>query len=258
MKRFSRIVDLSLEIRKAPSVLGAKIDYRDHKDSVPEMLSSFPGITPEDLPEGLGWSSETLTLNSHAGTHMDAPYHYHPTMEGKPARTIDEMPLEWAYGPGVVLDMRHLEAETVVSIEDMKKALLKINYQISPLDIILVMTGADRYWKSNDIAKYISEYAGMGREATLWLINQGVKLVGTDAVGWDRSFASQARAFRKSGDRSLIWEGHFAGIEAEYYQMEKLTNLDKLPPYGFMVYCFPIKILKAGAAWVRPVAMFDE
>lgn len=54
------------------------------------------------------------------------------------------------------------------------------------------------------------------------------------ASGWPRSFASQAEEFRKTGDRSLIWEGHFAGIEGEYYLMEKLTNQDKLPPYGFI------------------------
>jgi len=256
-KRF-RIVDLSLEIKEAPSVLGAKIKYLDHKESVPEMLASWPGIKPEDLPDGLGWAAETLTLSTHAGTHMDAPYHYHPTMAGQKSRTIDEMPLEWAFGPGIVLDMKHIQAGTVITPEDVRSALEKMNYRIKPLDIVLVMTGADKYWKNNELGKYVREYPGMGREATLWLINQGVKLVGTDAVGWDRPFAVQAKEFRETGDRKLIWEGHFAGIEGEYYQMEKLANLDKLPPYGFMVYCFPVKILKASAAWVRPVAIIEE
>jgi len=253
-----RIVDLSLEIKEGPGVLGAKIKYLNHKESVPQMLTSWPGINAEDLPGGLGWAVETLTLNTHSGTHMDSPYHYYPTMAGQKSRTIDEMPLEWAYGPGVVLDMRHKRPGTVITPEDVQSALEKMDYQIRPLDIVLVMTGADKYWKDNDIGKYVAEYAGMGRQATLWLINQGVKLVGTDAVGWDRSFAVQAKEFRETRDRKLVWEGHFAGIEAEYYQMEKLTNLDKLPPQGFMVYCFPIKIFKASAAWVRPVAIIEE
>jgi len=253
-----RIVDLSLEIKEGPGVLGAKIKYLNHKESVPQMLTSWPGINAEDLPGGLGWAVETLTLNTHSGTHMDSPYHYYPTMAGQKSRTIDEMPLEWAYGPGVVLDMRHKRPGTVITPEDVQSALEKMDYQIRPLDIVLVMTGADKYWKDNDIGKYVAEYAGMGRQATLWLINQGVKLVGTDAVGWDRSFVVQAKEFRETGDRKLVWEGHFAGIEAEYYQMEKLTNLDKLPPQGFMVYCFPIKIFKASAAWVRPVAIIEE
>jgi kynurenine formamidase len=256
-KKF-RVVDLSLEIKEGPSVLGAQIKYLDHKESVPEMLASWPGINPEDLPDGLGWAAETLTLNTHSGTHMDSPYHYHPTMAGQKSRTIDEMPLEWAYGPGIVLDMRKIQAGTVITPEDVQSALEKINYQIKPLDIVLVMTGADKYWINNELGKYVREYPGMGRDATLWLLNQGVKLVGTDAVGWDRPFTVQAKEFQETGDRKLIWEGHFAGIEGEYYQMEKLTNLDKLPPHGFMVYCFPIKVLKASAAWVRPVAIVEE
>ena len=258
MAKRIRIVDLSLEIKEGPGVLGAKIKYLNHKESVPQMLTSWHGINVEDLPGGLGWAVETLTLNTHSGTHMDSPYHYYPTMAGQKSRTIDEMPLEWAYGPGVVLDMRHKRPGTVITPEDVQSALEKMDYQIRPLDIVLVMTGADKYWKDNDIGKYVAEYAGMGRQATLWLINQGVKLVGTDAVGWDRSFAVQAKEFQETGNRKLIWEGHFAGIEAEYYQMEKLTNLDKLPPHGFMVYCFPIKIFKASAAWVRPVAIIEE
>jgi len=98
----------------------------------------------------------------------------------------------------------------------------------------------------------------MGRAGTIWLADQGIKVVGTDAPGWDRPFRYQAEDFKKTGDRSLIWEGHFAGIEREYFQMEKLANLDQLPSYGFKVSCFPIKILNAGAAWVRPVAIIKE
>ena len=258
MAKKVRVIDLSLEIREGlPGVLGAQIKYLNHTDSVPEMLASWPGIKPEDLPGGFGWSSETLTLNTHSGTHMDSPYHYYPTMAGEKSRTIDEMPLEWAYGPGVVLDMRHKKPGEVIMPADVRSVLKKMKYALKPLDIVLVMTGADKHW-GVDIRKYVNDYAGMGRDATLWLIKQGIKLVGTDAVGWDRPFAVQAKEFRETGNKNLIWEGHFAGIEGEYYQMEKLTNLDKLPPHGFMVYCFPIKIFKAGAAWVRPVAIVEE
>jgi len=258
MTKTIRIVDLSLEIREGlPGVLGAQIKYLNHRDSVPEMLASWPGIKPEDLPGGMGWAAETVTLNTHSGTHMDAPYHYYPTMAGKKSRTIDEMPLEWAYGNGVVLDVRDFTPGYVIMPPDLQSVLKKMDYRLKPLDIVLVMTGADKYW-GVDIRKYVSEYAGMGRDATLWLIEQGIKLVGTDAVGWDRPFAVQAEEFRKTGNRKLIWEGHFAGIDGEYYQMEKLTNLDRLPPHGFKVYCFPIKIVRAGAAWVRPVAVVEE
>lgn len=63
--------------------------------------------------------------------------------------------------------------------------------------------------------------------------------------------------YRRTGNKAVIWEGHKAGIEIGYFQMEKLINLDQLPSRGFMVACFPIKIRGASAAWVRPVAFME-
>ncbi len=94
----------------------------------------------------------------------------------------------------------------------------------------------------------------MGREATLWLCERGVRVVGTDAWSWDRPLPLIAADFKKTKDASLIWEGHFAGIVKGYFQIEKLTNLAKLPSTGFTFYCFPIKIKGASAGWIRAVA----
>lgn len=265
-----RYIDLSLEIKEGlgqlppdpdPALvdllrlLSPKVKYTDHQNSVPQMLRSFPGVSEEDLPGGLGWAEETVTLNTHAGTHFDAPYHYHPTSEGKPAKTVDEVPLEWCFGDGVVLDMRHITPGTVITAADLQAALDKLGYTIKPLDIVLVMTGADKLW---DTVDYWTKYSGVGREGTIWLCDQGVRVVGTDAAGWDRPFNYAAADFRKTGDRSLIWEGHYAGIDREYCQLEKLTNLDKLPPHGFKVACFPVKVHRASAGWVRPVAIVES
>jgi len=260
-----KLVDLSLEIKQglggipddSPIVqaLGAKIRYTSHQESVPQMLRSFPGITADDLPDGLGWTEEQVTLNTHTGTHMDSPWHYFPTSAGKKSKTIDEVPLTYCFSHGVVLDMTHKKPGEVINAADVQEALAKINYTLKPLDIVLIRTDTDKLW---DTLQYWTDYPGMGREATIWLSDQGVKVVGTDAPGWDRPFGYQASEFKETGDKSLIWEGHFAGIEREYFQMEKLANLDQLPPHGFKVSCFPIKIFKAGAAWVRPVAIIEE
>jgi len=249
-----RIVDLSLEIKEGEGVMGARIQHIGHRENVPGMLQAFPGITAGDLPGGLGWAVDIYTMNVHTGTHIDAPWHYHPTSEGKPSKTIDEMPLELAYGDGVVLDMRHKKPGDVIGVADIQEALKKIEYNIKPRDIVLIRTDTDKSW---DTPKY-GEYPGAGREATIWLVDQGIKVVGTDAPGWDRPFKYAAAEFRETGNRKVIWEGHFAGIEREYFQMEKLANLDQLPPYGFKVCCFPIKLLKASAAWIRPVGIVPE
>jgi len=81
--------------------------------------------------------------------------------------------------------------------------------------------------------------------------------VGTDAWSWDAPFSYTARRYAATGDASLIWEGHKAGRIQGYYQMEKLTNLDRLPSTGFQVICFPVKIHKASAGWVRAVAVLS-
>ena len=93
----------------------------------------------------------------------------------------------------------------------------------------------------------------MGREATLHLLKQGVRVTGTDGWSWDAPFSFTHKHFIETGDASLIWEGHKAGRDIGYCHMEKLTNLDQLPPSGFKVCCFPVKIRRprpAGpAAW---------
>ena len=106
-----RFVDLSISIEpdlpSDPPVMIPKIDYIDHNQGAEQMKAFFPGITREHLPGGLGWAMEFLTLTTHSGTHLDAPYHYHPTMDrGQPSLTIDEIPLAWCFNDGALLDFR--------------------------------------------------------------------------------------------------------------------------------------------------------
>ena len=89
-------------------------------------------------------------------------------------------------------------------------------------------------------------------------MNQGIKVVGTDAWSWDRPLPIIAKEYEKTKDPSIIWEGHFAGIEKGYCHIEKLANLDKLPDKGFTFICFPIKIKGASAGWIRAVAIIEE
>src|SRR5262249_26333625 len=71
-------------------------------------------------------------------------------------------------------------------------------------------------------------------------------------------FSFTRKRFAETGDASIIWEGHKAGREIGYCHMEKLTNLDKLPAFGFKVCCFPVKIAAASAGWPRRVAMLND
>jgi kynurenine formamidase len=250
-----KIIDLGVPMEAVPGQgLAIDVTHIPHEDSAAGMRQTF-GCDKDDLPQGLGWAVDTLTLSTPAGTHVDAPWHYSPVSEGKKARTIDEMPLEWFYGDGVVLDMQHKPRGSAVTVDDLKEALKGIGYTLKPGNIVLIQTGADKYWGTPE---YLEAGCGMTRESTLWLIGQGIRVMGTDAWGWDRPFWAIREEFQKTGDKSIIWGGHYAGIEKEYCHIEKLANLDKLPrPFGFKIACFPIKIVGGSGGWSRVVAILD-
>jgi kynurenine formamidase len=254
-----QIIDISMALDNETKVdqrgFGPKIEYQAPKDNVKEILSFFPGLTVDQLPGGEGWGNETVTLRTHSGTHLDAPYHYHSTMNGgERAITIDEVPLEWCFQPGIKLDFRHFPDGYIVTAKDVETELKRIGHELQPLDIVLINTRAGSRYGRDD---YIHAGIGMGREATLYLLNRGVRLTGIDAWGWDAPFSHMARRFAETGDATQIWEGHRAGMEIGYSHLEKLHNLESLPAKGFMVSCFPVKIKAASAGWTRAVAILD-
>lgn len=252
------LIDLSVPLQHnaVSEPLKPKIKYSDHRKGFWQMRYLF-GVKKNQLSRsgGLGWALEKITAITHTGTHVDAPYHYGPESEGKPARRIDEVPLEWCFAPGVRLDFRHLNDGDEITVEGLKAALEKIHYTLSPGDIILIQTGADQRLES----KAYFQQPGLGREGTLWLVEQGVRVIGIDAYTVDRPFHSMKADFKETGDAEAIWPAHFAGIEKEYCQIEKLANLDQIPvDHGFMVSCLPVKIEGASAGWCRAVAMIPE
>jgi kynurenine formamidase len=259
----TRFIDLSIPITERvisdPPVMLPKIHYVTHDTSWKQIAAFFPGLTREDLPDGEGWAVEQLTLSTHNGTHMDAPWHYHSTTGAgdsvgpRPAPSIDEAPLDRFFRPGVKLDFSHLPHGTVVGAKHVIEALDRIEYALHPLDIVLIQSGAV-YGTEN----FTDQGVGLGAEATLWLTEHGVEVVGTDAWSWDAPFSHTARRWAETRDPAIIWEGHKAGRVRPYWQIEKLTNLESLPPFGWTLSCFPVKIERASAGWIRAVALIDD
>jgi len=136
----------------------------------------------------------------------------------------------------VKLDFSHLPHCHAVSAGEVESALAAIQFELQSLDIVLIQSGAV-YGTDN----FIDQGIGLGAEATLWLTERGVQVVGTDVWSWDAPFSHTAKRWAEKRDPSIIWEGHKAGRIRPYYQIEKLTNLESLPPHGFMFSCFPVK-----------------
>ncbi len=162
------------------------------------------------------------------------------------------MPLEWFFGPGVVLDFaRRADGETI-SAPDLARALQDVGHQLRVGDIVLIRTGRDAFYAEPD---YISRGPGVSAEATGWLYENGVRVMGIDAWGWDRPLHLQAQEAIGRGETGIFWAAHQAGLR--YSQIERLVGLDQLPPTGFTVACFPLRVVGASAAPARVVAILD-
>ncbi|HLZ63007.1 MAG TPA: cyclase family protein [Ktedonosporobacter sp.] len=229
-----------------------RIDYVTPEQGALMAEQSF-GVSSTSWPDGVGWAAERVTLTTHSGTHIDAPAHYGPARSGQ-ARTIDQVPLRWCFGDGVVLNMTQKHRGAAITCSDVQGELERYSYILKPYDIVLIRTDTSSSYHQPG---YEQRHPGLTREATEWIIDQGVRLIGIDAWSLDRPF--DVMISEASQQRSQFWEAHLLGREKEYCQIEKLANLDQLPqPFGFRVVAFPVNLRAASAGWSRVVAIFED
>lgn len=257
--RPSRIVDLSKEIadnRADPFFMRVKI--RRHAHGKARWLVRALGLPFRLFPKDFaGWGDDTITkMGVHSTTHIDAPWHYGPALaDGARPATVDEMPLDLCFGPGVVFDMRHKSEGEEVTVADMEADLAASGAVLEKGVIALIHTGRDSlqgtkdYWKSG---------TGMSAAATEWLIDRGVLVMGVDQWGWDLPFHRQIKRARETNDATLFWQGHLVGRRKPYWQMEQLRGLGQLPRHGFDVAVFPLRLKGASAAPARVVAFLYD
>jgi kynurenine formamidase len=248
-----RLVDLSAPITpdppEFPEPFRSEIEFVAHAQGAAQIETMF-GVKREWLRDGEGWAVDTfLRFGTHNSTHVDAPWHYNSTVEGRPAQTIDELPLEWFHQPGVVLDFTHKADGDAVSAQEVETELARIGHELSAFEIVLIRTGRDAAYGTLD---YVNLGPGVTPEATRWLYDRGVRVMGIDAWGWDRPLVMQAQDARREQRPGIFWAAHQADLS--YSQIERLVNLHELPPTGFTVSCFPLRIVGASAGPARVVA----
>ncbi len=249
-----KFVDLSATIAPSPegvpAYLRTDIAFHPHAAGAAQAQAILK-VPASVFRNSEGWATETITsLGTHDTTHVDAPWHYNSQIQGQRAATIDELPLEWFYGDGVVLDMAHKADGDAMSRADAQQALEAMGYSLKPLDIVLVRTGRDAFYSQPD---YLFRGCGVTAEATHWLYEQGIRVMGIDAWGWDAPLDRQAGQALSSGQPGVFWAAHQADLA--YAHMERLMNLGELPAHGFKVACFPLKIKGGSAGPARVVAM---
>ena len=252
-----KIIDLSKPIqynKNDPWFMKVKIKHKPHRKA--KWLIRILGLPFKLFPKGfIGWADDTIQkMGVHSTTHIDAPWHYSATVNGEKAKTIDEVPLDWCYGEGIVIDMKHKADFDAITVEDITTFLDDNKLSIEPNMIVLIKTGRDKFNGTKDFHKIGT---GMSAAATEWLIDKGIKVMGIDAWGWDLPLPHLMKKAKETGNSELFWEAHLVGQRKEYCHMEQLVNLDALPYSGFKVAVFPLKIVGASAAPARVVAMIE-
>lgn len=249
-----KLIDLSATIQNSPEgtppFLKTEIEYNNHQAGAMQAQAILQ-VPATVFRHDEGWATETITrLGTHDTTHIDAPYHYNSQIQGEPAQTVDQLPLEWFFSDAVKLDMSHKTDGDVITVQDVQTELDRIGYTLKERDIVLMYTGRDQFYNSPN---YLFVGCGVSAEATIWLYEQGIRVMGIDAWGWDAPLNMQAEQALQKQEKGIFWAAH--QVDLPYVQIERLVNLKELPPHGFKVSCLPLKLKGASGSPVRAVAI---
>ena len=125
-----------------------------------------------------GVNAQYIMSSNHMGTHLDAPRHF---VTG--GLTIDQLPLEWLYGEGVIVDLSHLDELDIFTPKDIEDRV-----EVREGDILIIHTGWHEYanfGSTPDEEKYILRHPGPHYDIVQWLIDKKIKLWGVDMISTD-------------------------------------------------------------------------
>ncbi len=203
----SRYIDLSMPISPAMPT--------NEPDHFP------PRITPYADIASRGWAGSTITIDSHCGTHVDAPSHFVAGEIG-----VDEIPLDVLVGPGEKVDA-HGPVVTADQVADARAGR------------VVVHTGCSEH---SDQPSYITDYTHLDVEAAHLLVRNGVRLVGIDSPSVDAPGVDAVHQ---------ILLGHGVII------VENLANTAALPQV-FELIVSPLRIVGGDGSPARVVAVSSE
>lgn len=237
------------------NVLGEpeKVDFFEitHSEGA-KILGASANLSNKDFPDGIAINTERVKLTTHTGTHLDAPYHFSPYTKKEKSLLISEIPLEWCWGKGKLIDLSDSKCEDAVSINEIMEYLDRTSLIINKNDIVLINTGADKYWNTE---KYFTSFRGISKSATEFLLDFGVNIIGVDSFGFDPPFHKMITEYTKTQNKGCLWPAHVLGRTRRYCHIERLTNLKSLNFLeDYYISCLPIK-MNTGASWIRAVAI---
>lgn len=199
----------------------------------------YPGTEPVSVePRATlasdGFRTTRLDLDSHAGTHVDAPAH----LTDGPG--LDDFPPERFRFAATAADLRPLDPREAIGVEALREA---VPVGSGETDLVVALTGWDRHWGSD---RYF-DHPYLTAEAAAWLADRGYDL-GIDAINPDPTPTENAAASEPDG-----FPVHETLFGEERLIVENLRGLDRLPE-RFDLHTYPHRFEGADASPVRAVA----
>jgi kynurenine formamidase len=228
-----KIIDLSQEIYQEMPV------YPGHLKTV-----VWTHISHEECQRqlGTGFSYETrgIMFCDHGPTHIDAVSHL---SRATGAPSVDQIPLGNCITSAICLDVSDIPQKTQFGRKKIEQELKRWNLDIRKGDTILFYTAQyDRYYGKPE---YMTDYPGLDREATEYIIDQGCVNFGVDSASPDMWYDKTYPCHTVCSERSIT-------------HVENLCNLDKLVGKRFTFIGLPLKIRKGTGSPLRPVAILEE
>lgn len=227
-----RLVDLSQDIYE-----GMKV-YPGHLKTV-----TFQHVTHEETAprfEG-GFSFQTwgFMLNDNGPTHVDSFSHLDPDPD---APTIDQMPLDLFYGDALCVDVSDIAPQTDISPLQIEAALAAANLEVRKGDMLFFYTATfDRH---RGTTRYLTDFPGLGAEASQWLLDSGVKTFGVDSPTPDNPI-------------SKTYPCHMMCRANHMTHYENLI-LTEVVGRRFTFAGFPLKVVGAHGGPTRAVAILTD
>jgi kynurenine formamidase len=218
----------------------------DHSPSWPGDDHPF-SVVVTDTPAKEGYLTRKFTMLEHYETHMDAPAHFPPGKE-----TLDQIPIQRFFGPGIVIDVRDKvakDADYRLTVADVQ-AWEAGHSQIPAGAIVMLRTGWASRWPDqkryrNMDAKGVMHFPGYSVAAAKFLIARHVSGLCIDTLSIDYG-------------PSANFEVHRTTLPAGLFHVENIANLDKLPPTGAFIIAAPIKLEGGSGGPVRVFAILPD
>lgn len=200
---------------------------------IEEGMPVFPGLTEVKMSnlidhDQVGWHVDVIEINTHTGTHIDAPYHHL-----KNGKKLHDYPLEKFIGNGVLIDIPGLSDDEEIMKRHLEHADLKEG------DFAILKTGWEKYYGTE---RYF-HHPHLSVEAIEYLVEKKVSIVGIDCFSPDST--------SKGND-----DAHTGLLSHDILNVENLANLDQIDPEKEYTYYFlPLPTASGDGAPVRAICI---